>query len=320
MDCVNREDGGAPNLILGLPNRLSMSAAQHRAYLMSYMYAAPNPMSLRYVCNIRTEPSLSWSKSQRRCISPSAAPSQAASAQGQAAAVLHNLQTEEVTFGSQNRLSLCLRICRLKCDRVKPCLNCTKRGQPESCDYIKHDSSRPRPAGVQGTTNVQLQDRVRQLEDMVMNLLNSQTTLDQDVPTADKSPSAISLAGLIKDGGFAKSAAPSPDSQIDPNVPKASLGTFARARDEVNFVGSEHWEAILEDITDLKIDLGTPDTSEIVDFKPQILFGINHSSRSDIISSIPPKPVCDVLISRCFRTMDMAPSKFTIHLGGIDKY
>jgi hypothetical protein len=155
---------------------------------------------------------------------------------------------------------------------------------------------------------------------MVMNLLNSQTNLDQDVPTADKSPSAISSAGLIKGGGFTQSAAPSPDNQIDPNFPKASLGTFARARDEVNFVGSEHWEAILEDITDLKIDLETPDTSEIVHFKPQILFGKNHASRSEIISSIPPKPVCDVLISRCFRTMDMAPSKFTVHLGGIEKY
>jgi hypothetical protein len=88
----------------------------------------------------------------------------------------------------------------------------------------------------------------------------------------------------------------------------------------VNFVGSEHWEAILEDITELKIDLETPDTSEIVDFKPQILFGSNHASRSEIMSSIPPRPVCDVLISRWFKTMDMAPSKFSVHLAGIYKY
>jgi hypothetical protein len=203
---------------------------------------------------------------------------------------------------------------------VQPCLNCTKRGQPESCDYIKHDSSRPRPAGVQGTTNAQLQDRVRQLEDMVMNLLNNQTILNQDLPTADKSPSATSSAGPIKDGGFTQCAAASPYNQMDPNFPKISLGTFARARDQETFVGSEHWEAILEDITDLKIDLETPDTSKIVDFKPQILFGINHASRSEILSSIPPKSVCDLLISRCFRTMDMAPSKFTVHLGGIERY
>ena len=200
---------------------------------------------------------------------------------------------------------------------MKPCLNCTKRGQPESCNYIKQDSSRPRPARLQGTTNVQ--DRVRQLEDMVMTLLNSQTILDQDVPTAEKSPSATSLASPIKDGGFTQSAAPSPYNQIDLNVPKASLGKFTIARDQVNFVGSEHWEAILEDITELKIDLETPDTSKEVDFKPQILFGINHASRSEIMSSIPSRPVCDMLISRWVRTMDMAPSKFTVHLAGILK-
>ena len=147
-----------------------------------------------------------------------------------------------------------------------------------------------------------------------MALLNSQTILDQNVTTTEKSPSATSLAGPIKDGGFTQSAAPSPYNQIDPNVPKASLGKFTRARDQVNFVGSEHWEAILEDITELKIDLETPDTSEIVDFKPQILFGINHASRFEIMSSIPPRPVCDMLISRWFRTMDIAPSKFTIYL------
>jgi hypothetical protein len=155
---------------------------------------------------------------------------------------------------------------------------------------------------------------------MVMTLLNSQTILDQDVPTAEKSPSAIGLAGTIKDGGFTQSAVPSPHNQIGPNIPKASSGKYTRARDQMNFVGSEHWEAILEDITELKIDLETPDTSEIGDFKPQILFGINRASRSEIISSIPPRPVCDMLISRWFRTMDMAPSKFTVGLAGIWKY
>jgi hypothetical protein len=153
---------------------------------------------------------------------------------------------------------------------------------------------------------------------MVMTLLSSQTNQDQDVPTAVKSPSATSSGGLIKDGGFSQSAAPSPYNQMDPNVPKASLGTFAR--DQETFVGSEHWEAILEDITDLKIDLETPDTSEIVDFKPQILFGINHASRSETMSSIPSKPVCDMLISRWFRTMDMAPRKFAVYLADIKKY
>jgi len=155
---------------------------------------------------------------------------------------------------------------------------------------------------------------------MVMNLLNSKNIRDMDNSTAEKSSSATSLAGPIEDGGFTQSPAPSPYNQIDPNVPKVSLGKFTRAKDQESFVGSEHWEAILEDIKELKIDLETPETSEIVDFKPQILFGINRASRFEIMSSIPPRPVCDMLISRWFKTMDMAPSKFTIHLAGNQKY
>ncbi|CZR63237.1 uncharacterized protein PAC_13134 [Phialocephala subalpina] len=199
-------------------------------------------------------------------------------------------------------------ICRqkkLKCDRRKPCFNCTKRGQPGSCDYIKHDLSRPRPARPQGTTNVQ--DRVRQLEDMVMTLLDNQIISNQAVPTTEHSPSATSSGGPVTDGGFTQSAAQPPHNQIDTNLPKASSGHFTRVRDQTNFVGSEHWEAILEDITELRIDLETPDSSDLDDSKPQILFGMNHVSRSEIMSSIPSRPICDVLISRWFKTLDMAP-------------
>jgi hypothetical protein len=222
---------------------------------------------------------------------------------------MHHLQTEKVKSGSQIRLGLRLHLCRLKCDRVKPCLNCTKRGQPESCDYVKQDFSRSHPASLKETSNVH--DRVKQLEDMVMALLNQQTNHDQDLSTSEKSPSANSFVGPVKDGGFTQSAPPSTPSQIDPNTPRASLGKLTRAEDQVNFVGSEHWEAILDDISELKIDLETPETSEIVDFTPNILFNMPHTPRSEIMSSIPLRPVCDMLISRWFKTMDMAPSKFT---------
>lgn len=205
---------------------------------------------------------------------------------------------------SSTRLSLRLRLNRLKCDRVKPCLNCAKRGQAELCDFIKHETSHSRPTRQQGTTNFQLQNRVRELEDMVTTLLNSQTApnSDQDGLSAAKTPSVTSTGTAISDGGFTQSTAPSPSNQMNANVPEVLAGRLTRARDQVNFVGSEHWEAILDDIADLKIDLEDPPaTSEIPNFRPQILFGDNNASRAEIMSSIPPKPVCDVLISRWYR-------------------
>lgn len=119
----------------------------------------------------------------------------------------------------------------------------------------------------------------------------------------------------MQDGGFTHSPpAPSPDNQIDPSVPEASLGKFMTAKDQVNFVGSDHWEAILEDISELKIDLENTDTSETVDFKPQILFGINnHATRPEIVSSVPPKAICDKLIACWFSVMELASRKFIIY-------
>jgi hypothetical protein len=217
--------------------------------------------------------------------------------------------------GAQTNLTLCLYICRLKCDRVKPCITCTRRGQPELCEFLKQDFSRPHLARPQGTTNVY--DRVRLLEDMVKTLLNNHATLDQDVHSANRSPSATNAVEPVKNGVFSQSAASSPYSLIDPKVPKVSLGKFTGENGQINFVGSEHWEAILEDITELKIDLETADTSRTVQFKPQLLFGVNSTSRSELMASIPSRSVCDMLISRWCKTMDMAPSKFTVRLSNI---
>lgn len=169
-----------------------------------------------------------------------------------------------------------------------------------------------RATGPQGPKNVQ--DRVLELEQMVRTLLENQRNQDQGVPSAEISPSAPSPTGPAQDDAFTQSSAPSPQDQMNPNVPEASLGKFTKTKGQVNFVGSEHWESILDDITQLKIDMETPDASEVPDFKPQILFGITPASRSEIMSSIPPRPICDILISRWFRTMDLAPSRYTVQL------
>jgi hypothetical protein len=209
----------------------------------------------------------------------------------------------------------CLRIDRLKCDRVKPCLNCTKRGQPESCEYVKHNCPGPHPAAQHGIASVQ--ERVQQLEGMVKALLNGQTTVARGLSSLEKPSSSASPIGLATDGGFTQSTAPSPYSQTDPDLPKPSMGKFTGEKYEASFVGGEHWEAILENIAELKIDLETPDTTEMLDFKPQLLFGRNHASRSEIMSSIPSKPICDVLISRWYKQMDMASSKSIVLLADI---
>ncbi|PVH73003.1 hypothetical protein DL98DRAFT_595443 [Cadophora sp. DSE1049] len=191
---------------------------------------------------------------------------------------------------------------KLKCDRVKPCSNCIKRGLPDSCDFAKQ-TSRPRPSNVQ--------DRVQQLEEIVRSLLNSQSSLGGSNSTAGASPFTDGTTTGTPDGSFTASA-PSPNNQTESQKQEASQGKFTNTSEQVKFVGSDHWESILEDITDLKMDLENTSTTERTEYRPRILFGLNRVSRSEILSSIPPRPVCDMLISRFSRTLDMA--SMMVHL------
>jgi hypothetical protein len=175
---------------------------------------------------------------------------------------------------------------------MKPCDNCAKRRQ--SCFY--NSRAVPRAARARKPT-ADVHDRVQQLEDMIKSLISNQTVLAENPPTKEKE------AGLGNDSEAIPSTAASP-------APSFSVGKFTKTKDQVSFVGSEHWESVLEDIRDLKIDLETSDTSdnvsEIADFKPQMLFGTDRPSRAELLSSIPSRAVCDMLVSRWFKTFSMA--------------
>lgn len=175
---------------------------------------------------------------------------------------------------------------------MKPCDNCAKRRQ--SCDY----TTRPVPRATKARKATgDVHDRVQQLEDMIKNLISNQDASAENLRAEEKA------ADLGHECGFIPSPAASP-------APSFSVGKFTKTKDQVSFVGSEHWESILEDIRDLKIDLESSDmaenVSETVDFKPQLLFGTDRPSIAELLSSIPPRAVCDLLVSRWFKTFSMA--------------
>ncbi|MAD82223.1 MAG: hypothetical protein CL912_04610 [Deltaproteobacteria bacterium] len=189
----------------------------------------------------------------------------------------------------------------MKCDRVKPCSNCIKRGLRESCNFAKQ-TTHPRQENVQ--------DRVRQLEETVRFLLNSQSSQARGNSTASISPITEGTMSGTPEGSCTASS-PSPNGPSSSQRQDASLGKLTNTSEQVRFVGSEHWESILEDITDLKMDLENTNTLEHTEYRPRILFSLDRVSRSEILSSIPPRPVCDILIKRFSNTLDMASSTFT---------
>lgn len=99
-----------------------------------------------------------------------------------------------------------------------------------------------------------------------------------------------------------------------------NAGRLIRDNTGVSYIGDARWESVLEEITELKghfdesndgVEDQITETGD-VDFEPRILFGANnHASRSDIMSSIPTRPICDRLLSRYFNSIDSTPSMTT---------
>jgi hypothetical protein len=213
---------------------------------------------------------------------------------------------------------------RLKCDRAKPCFHCVRRGFPESCEYINNLPDARTLAPGQGGQQlpVDIRDRIRHLENLVTTLLNRSKdegailTAPPSVTNTTSSPPEWKTSPPdFQDDGFAHSPAPPPEEDhTDPGVPRASRGNFTRAKtkEQRNFVGSDHWEAILEEMSELKIDLDKADTSETtMDSRARLLFGSqNRLSRTEIISSVPPRVTCDKLLACWFNVMELPSRRF----------
>lgn len=156
----------------------------------------------------------------------------------------------------RNRQALSCLPCRqrkLKCTRQQPCETCVKRNDVASCVYSKPNLRTDPKAGVNQT---KAHDRLRQLEEMVMQLVDASPPRN-DVPTMRTPVSETD--GTPRDGSFSTETS--------------------------KYVGSTHWSAILENIQELKVTLAndTPsdgyydDNKDIDPSETDILFGAHRS-------------------------------------------
>ena len=174
---------------------------------------------------------------------------------------------------------------------------------------------------------IDVRDRIRHLENLVTALLDRSkghgATMAITAPNSSSAPSIATTSSHLdlktsppesKNDGFGHSPALSQEEHTDPGVPGASRGKFTRAKtkDQENFVGSDHWEAVLEEISELKIDLDKTEATETtMDSRARLLFGSqNRVSRTEIISSVPPRATCDKLLACWFNVMELPSRRF----------
>ena len=191
--------------------------------------------------------------------------------------------------GKRNRQPLSCLPCRtkkLKCDRAHPCEMCIKRNDEGSCTY-----SRPPTSGKADVAGrAKAHDRLRQLEQLVMQMAESNASPQNGSTTQVTPPTTISTAST------------------EDEAPRD--GALQHGSSTSNYVGSTHWSAILENIQEIKSaiteDPGeSPEAEDLDDRKNinrEILFGSTRTmSLQQILSQyLPPRIQIDRLLSVYF--------------------
>ncbi|KAF2453816.1 fungal-specific transcription factor domain-containing protein [Lineolata rhizophorae] len=247
----------------------------------------------------------------------------------------------------RSRIQLSCNFCRqgkLKCNRNHPaCDQCIKRSRESSCAYA---APRPKPPK-QGTN---MKERIRHLEGLVVELMNTNNApgvrdpVQQDVP--DTSGEAV--RDRAEDMEYTADEAgpeqrPEPDSGAENKETWVmnALGAMRIGKThETSYIGATHWEAILDDIDEVKkyleeddgeddgevpstqsTDAGLSSASpeSVANFgnygpwgfglqpHPSVLLSTRAKlSKQDLLNAMPPKPVVDRLIANWFNSPDPA--------------
>ncbi|KAF3807744.1 Fusarisetin A cluster transcription factor fsa6 [Colletotrichum gloeosporioides] len=209
----------------------------------------------------------------------------------------------------RDKPQLSCNLCRrrkLRCDRKKPCFNCSTRGQ--SCVYA--ENSTMVSASTESSNDATLQDRLSYLERLVMTISPEQ-----------------SLNKLNESAHPTRNAAI--DKPIDDSSETGSLRTGAA---DHQYVSGDHWAAILDSIADLRDHFNREEQFRAVEspgsavgpiqdvggnaasrsFHPRralLLYGCKPARcREEILSALPPKSTVDRYVSRYFNHLDLVAS------------
>ncbi|KAF5614182.1 uncharacterized protein FSUBG_62 [Fusarium subglutinans] len=182
--------------------------------------------------------------------------------------------------------------------------------------------------------SVSVGHRIQQLEELVRTLLaqqqstpdvdpdglirelSSQAKSPQSVSTVPQAPldentlvPAIDRASISRGNEVANPPAPSPS---EPGSMRLSSHVVS-----ASYVGSVHWAAVLDSISELKDHYEEEEESRMLDTNdhvllqspgPRLLYEPVHTTKADLLASIPPRPVVDRLVARYFITQGVVPS------------
>ncbi|KAJ4286819.1 hypothetical protein N0V90_013071 [Kalmusia sp. IMI 367209] len=183
---------------------------------------------------------------------------------------------------------------KLKCNREHPiCDQCAKRSRHDACQYVP-----PPPRNKQAQN---MRGRIRNLESLVVNLINQKQ----------------------QEGGDAAGIVPSVEATAAKEADEPSPETFGQLRisnqGNETYVGAGHWSALLKEIEEVKNSIDDDDVDEDQEeewddnaARSTVTFGMpKRITKTQLIQEMPPKEECDRLLPLWFNSAD--PLLFIMH-------
>ncbi|KAL4941839.1 hypothetical protein BDV06DRAFT_173420 [Aspergillus oleicola] len=195
-----------------------------------------------------------------------------------------------------------------KCDRQRPCSHCSTRNL--SCAYPENLANMT-PSGP-SSAGLSVHERIVQLERLVMSV----------IPDPAQKPNGHPIANVA--------TLPELTPVEIPVGARSECGSMRIDDSELQYVGGDHWVAILDGIADLKDQLDREEqlrlaqvpldgvtehvignNADVANAQPSgafLLYGCRPASREEILSSLPPKHAVDRYVSRYFNYLDLVAS------------
>ncbi|KAI1497226.1 fungal-specific transcription factor domain-containing protein [Biscogniauxia marginata] len=205
--------------------------------------------------------------------------------------------------------------------RDKPQLSCNlcrrrkqKRGLESSCTYTyTAGSTSPINHGQISAPSINIQDRLRRLEDLVVSLVH------QGRGTSVESRRDTRYTTNLADSHARSNAIDTPpaSTEADESLPaQPELGTLRLSDTEAKYQDQSHWTSVLDAIAELKEDVGEknhirPPTSNSDPPSATashiiLLYRCKEASREEILAGIPSRTTADRLIAHYFEALKLA--------------
>ncbi|KAF5016309.1 hypothetical protein F66182_12047, partial [Fusarium sp. NRRL 66182] len=190
------------------------------------------------------------------------------------------------------------RIRKAKCNRELPCENCIKRGEKATCKYASNAIRNS--AGKRRNSNVG--ERLRRVEKLVSELVGSE----------ENAQATESQGGVVHESIQEERFVPRNSNTVEIEQP-----TPRKARGHIE---DSHWLSILDDIKEVREQLAQSDimtspednadiNDEAQEEEIDLVLGATQPlpTLQEIVNSLPPRPMCDMLLSQYFTSPVVLP-------------